>query len=1436
MIMNFMRKEKGYISIFLCLILLPMVTYATMIVDASRIQMSRVQLQSAGDLAMNAALSEYEQALEEMYGLFATAESEADLKPAVQRYFQETIESAITVNQENGQYTKQLAKEMTDLIFANGEVNEDDITNFIEMKLSEQDFEYHGIPESRVSNPMIMKSQIIDYMKYKGPVSLATNLMTKIGFLHDSDKQIEAIEKKIEYTEAVSELGDYFDQAWTAIQNYNDARDAYENAGYSDKKTVYEAAVENTPVYEKMAKTALFHNSFQKSLEDTWNAPGNIMTLDGLTDVRTPLADIYGMDVVPLTEMSTDTLEDAIAALEQIETRISDDIINIRCLIDESYITPGIYETLYDRAVFVQDTENEEKVSKIFIYDAEGVNDTADNRAYNSKVRIWNQEFSSCIDGENPENSNLSQLYEYQLEHFQHYHELREREAYFVYFRDLYNLYNSIYDKYSSELAEIKDSADKKAEETESTETETTESAEEEEIETASETEDAIETESETESEALPVYTDEQIASAKNRILMHDALKQLKSAWENSENYRDYKKFMNTLVSETPYKKAGEAWEKKLTSSLKNFYASAVNVRDKIGGSGGEPSASSLTRKITALRTQVDAVDKKGDKWEEYIDRVNDETTKTEMLSDQKSTTEFIQEEDAQNLFDIVNKIWCDGEPKKQPPAGLKGLVVDIESIKFMGKSVYNRNVSYQTFKGMDDLKAVEGDGAAITAKYNEVVKHDYGSFIDETNIDIPNSKYDGVTNNLKYLRKIDGKTDPDAISEAKDEVFYYVLESNAKAKESQKQQLSLEDQNAFNKMNEANNDEKKNHTETAEENNTNENQSGDNSSSQTQQNKEENKTAKGSASEVGNAYNTIIAQNGVAKDTNKNYGSVDPDTGNVPSGDDEKNYKKSTESGKNSLEVAKKLLQDIKKLGQNLGEDVYLEEYFTEMFTCQTDAIEKNKDKVDLLNGYTSKAGSEKMLNTDNEWYGKEIEYILWGNSDLKKNLSQTETYIYLIRFALNAIYAFQAADITGFASAVATATVGWSVVLVPIVKVVIILGVALTESAYDLMLLKNGESVVILKNGTTFVCSPRGALAKVAGKVTDYVIEKTADYVESKIDDAIDNLEIAAGEVTDDTINKCNGVINDYADSLTEQIKTSIRDTFTTPFMNAIEPMVNRLNDDASNAESLVKEAVDKAWLSIDASINEEDAAGEIIRTLYNSYGNKLKSEITSKLGTLFAKGKSQISMTAIENAIQAPVNNWLESHKGEIEEKTKTTADNIKKEMKKYYKDSAEGLKSHLHEEISKQSANFSNVTREKLEYGIAKNVTGTDAPNKTGSSGVTLNYKEFCKIFMFMKLASDVTDMENSPAETACLQRSAALIQANIRYAKENADTSFNITEAYTIVNINATVKMGTLFPWTASVGTTDTDDASISADFSHLGQNFVNISYSGICGY
>lgn len=95
---DFFEKTKGSISLFLALIMLPMMTVAGLIVDGARISAAKASLSGAGDLAMNAALSEYDQILYDVYGIFAVSENMEELQNNVSRYFANSIDNTGILN------------------------------------------------------------------------------------------------------------------------------------------------------------------------------------------------------------------------------------------------------------------------------------------------------------------------------------------------------------------------------------------------------------------------------------------------------------------------------------------------------------------------------------------------------------------------------------------------------------------------------------------------------------------------------------------------------------------------------------------------------------------------------------------------------------------------------------------------------------------------------------------------------------------------------------------------------------------------------------------------------------------------------------------------------------------------------------------------------------------------------------------------------------------------------------------------------------------------------------------------------------------------------------------------------------------------------------------------------------------------------------------
>jgi hypothetical protein len=195
--------------------------------------------------------------------------------------------------------------------------------------------------------------------------------------------------------------------------------------------------------------------------------------------------------------------------------------------------------------------------------------------------------------------------------------------------------------------------------------------------------------------------------------------------------------------------------------------------------------------------------------------------------------------------------------------------------------------------------------------------------------------------------------------------------------------------------------------------------------------------------------------------------------------------------------------------------------------------------------------------------------------------------------------------------------------------------------------------------------------------------------------------------------------------------------------------------------------------------------------------------------------------------------PVDEFLNDIKGDIQAKVAKQTANMKEEIYKKCDGKVENLKTAIKDEVSEVGSKFAANTTNVVKKGIAD--YSIDPPedvvakDKSSAGGVKMNYKEYCKLFMFIKLLTD-------GGETAAMQRAAAIMTANVRYAKKNADENFSMTTAYTIINVHADTKMSTMFPWTVSVSEGDGGTGGMRADFSHLGGFFVPISYDALNGY
>lgn len=93
------------------------------------------------------------------------------------------------------------------------------------------------------------------------------------------------------------------------------------------------------------------------------------------------------------------------------------------------------------------------------------------------------------------------------------------------------------------------------------------------------------------------------------------------------------------------------------------------------------------------------------------------------------------------------------------------------------------------------------------------------------------------------------------------------------------------------------------------------------------------------------------------------------------------------------------------------------------------------------------------------------ELEYILFGKSSEKRNLSKTWAGIYGVRVIMNGIHVYLDKEKLLLSESIGLGVAGWTGFLGPIVTQVVRLAWAMGESAYDIKILLEGDSVPFLK-----------------------------------------------------------------------------------------------------------------------------------------------------------------------------------------------------------------------------------------------------------------------------------------------------------------------------------------------------------------------------------
>lgn len=247
--MNLFKARHGAVTIFLVIILVPSLIVTSLFVDVSRMYMGNSVAESAADLALNSQLTNYDKDLNDIYGLFAHAKSEDDVINNLNNYFVSCMQSA---GIEKDDATKNIDR-LNNYVTSNKESN-DQISDLLGIKVDGEP-SITAVENANLSNPAELERQIVEFMKYRGPIDIAKNIISRFKKIASKTKNVS---KESDITE---KMNDYLEEEQNILEllqeAYNDGMKPYME-GYKTNK-------------DKISNTKSIINNLKKDYEGYYN-------------------------------------------------------------------------------------------------------------------------------------------------------------------------------------------------------------------------------------------------------------------------------------------------------------------------------------------------------------------------------------------------------------------------------------------------------------------------------------------------------------------------------------------------------------------------------------------------------------------------------------------------------------------------------------------------------------------------------------------------------------------------------------------------------------------------------------------------------------------------------------------------------------------------------------------------------------------------------------------------------------------------------------------------------------------------------------------------------------------------------------------------------------------------------------------------------------
>lgn len=246
---SFIHRTKGTIAVFLTLILIPTFIFGGVMIDGTRVYGSKNLLSGAGEMALNGALANYDTELNDYYGLLAMAKSPDEVEGILQEYFEDTLNA-------QGLTTDDLSRAL------------------IYLDVLENGFEASPVSESEIYRTEVLKADILEYMKVRGPVMMTENILGKIGDFKDLHNQQVAVKKQMKFKSDVQDLAEIYEKLYEKVcVEYEDSWDYIYSMGvyfrpplgssYTTEEVLDAIHADAREVYEDASAKTVYYNSIK---------------------------------------------------------------------------------------------------------------------------------------------------------------------------------------------------------------------------------------------------------------------------------------------------------------------------------------------------------------------------------------------------------------------------------------------------------------------------------------------------------------------------------------------------------------------------------------------------------------------------------------------------------------------------------------------------------------------------------------------------------------------------------------------------------------------------------------------------------------------------------------------------------------------------------------------------------------------------------------------------------------------------------------------------------------------------------------------------------------------------------------------------------------------------------------------------------------------